>query len=195
PARSSKSPGRSGREARPRVAGGFVMPGPIARAAVRGMLSTASGAFLGALYAALVGTVHLGAYGRWEGIPAFAVGCILVGAVFGLLGCVLWAVWGEAAWGSAGSESPASSSPGSGPGPSAARAGSSPGDPRTTATPSPPSARPWTPASTGSTPRPSTASVTPRRSSRAPSRGWAPGGEGTALTSSPSAAWSGTGAG
>jgi hypothetical protein len=91
------------------------MPGQIARVAVRGMISMASGVLLGALYAALVGTVHLGAYGRWEGIPGFAVGCILVGALLGLLGCILWAVWGEAAWGSAGSESPPSGSPGSGP--------------------------------------------------------------------------------
>jgi hypothetical protein len=86
------------------------MLGQIARAAVRVLVSMASGALLAALYAALVGTVHLGAYGRWAGIPAFAVGCILVGVVLGLLGCVVWALSGAAAQGSEGSGPPPGSS-------------------------------------------------------------------------------------
>jgi hypothetical protein len=55
------------------------------------------GAVLGALYAGLVGAVHLGVSGRWDRVPAFAVGCVLVGALFGLLGGIKWARSGAAA--------------------------------------------------------------------------------------------------
>jgi hypothetical protein len=54
------------------------------------------GAAPGALYAGLVGAVHLGVSGRWDRIPAFAIGCVLVGALFGLLGGIRWALSGEA---------------------------------------------------------------------------------------------------
>jgi hypothetical protein len=82
------------------------MTGLIARAAVRVLFSMAAGALFGAVYAALVSTAHIVAYGRWAGIPAFAFGSILVGLALGLLGFVVWAVWGEAARKSAGGGSP-----------------------------------------------------------------------------------------
>jgi hypothetical protein len=71
---------------------------------VRGVVRTSAGLVLGgvpgALYAGLVGAVHFGVYGRWDRAPAFAVGCILVGALFGLVGGIHWALSGEAAPGS-----------------------------------------------------------------------------------------------
>jgi hypothetical protein len=51
----------------------------------------------GALYAGLVGTVHLAVYRHWDRVPTFAVGCVLAGAAVGLLGGVLSALWGDAA--------------------------------------------------------------------------------------------------
>jgi hypothetical protein len=86
------------------------MPGQLKRAAVRVLVSMAWGALLGGLYAALVGTAHLGTYRRWDGIPAFAAGCILVGVGLGLLGYLVWAVSGEAARERAGSGPPPRSS-------------------------------------------------------------------------------------
>ena len=62
----------------------------VVRAGMRVLVSLVLGAALGALYAGLVGAVHLGAYGRWDQIPAFAVSCVLVGAVLGLLGRMAW---------------------------------------------------------------------------------------------------------
>jgi hypothetical protein len=82
------------------------MTGLVVRAAVRVLFSMAAGALLGAVYAALVSTAHIVTYGRWTRIPAFAFGSILVGLALGLLGCVAWAVWGEAARKSAGGGSP-----------------------------------------------------------------------------------------
>jgi len=58
----------------------------IVRGLVRVSVGLALGAVPGALYGIAVGTVHLGVYGRWDRAPAFAVGCVLVGALFGLLG-------------------------------------------------------------------------------------------------------------
>jgi hypothetical protein len=43
------------------------------------------GTIPGMLYAGLVGAVHIGLYGRWDRVPVFVVGCIAVGALFGLL--------------------------------------------------------------------------------------------------------------
>jgi hypothetical protein len=68
----------------------------IVRGAVWVLVGTGSGALAGALYGGLVGAAHLGGYGRWDHIPAFAVGCVLVGAVFGLLVCLAWALSGKA---------------------------------------------------------------------------------------------------
>ena len=82
------------------------MPGQIARAAVRALASMAGGALLGVAYAAVVGSAHLGAYGRWAGLPAFAVGCVLLGVVLGLLKCLVWAVSGKAEREMAGGGSP-----------------------------------------------------------------------------------------
>jgi hypothetical protein len=91
------------------------MPGQIARAVFRALVSMAWGALLGVVYAAVVGTAHVGAYGRWAGLPLFAVGCVLVGVVLGLLGRVLWAVSGQAARESTASASPPASNPPPGP--------------------------------------------------------------------------------
>ena len=68
---------------------------------VRVVVRLATGVFLGAvpgaLYAGLVGAVHLALYRRWDWIPAFAVGCVLAGALAGLLGGVAWALAGDTA--------------------------------------------------------------------------------------------------
>jgi hypothetical protein len=76
------------------------MPGQLVRGVVRMSAGVVLGAAPGALYAALIGAVHLGVYGRWDQVPAFAVGCILVGALLGLLGGMKWALSEEAAPGS-----------------------------------------------------------------------------------------------
>jgi hypothetical protein len=76
------------------------MLGQIVRMVVRISAGMVLGALPGALYAGLVGAVHLGVYGRWDRVPAFAVGCILVGALFGLLGGSKWALAAEAVPGS-----------------------------------------------------------------------------------------------
>ena len=77
----------------------------VIRGVVRLSATVALGAVPGAVYAALVGAVHLGVYGRWDRVPAFAVGCVVVGALFGLVGGVRWALSGEPAPG--GSPPPA----------------------------------------------------------------------------------------
>jgi hypothetical protein len=64
------------------------------------------GALSGALYAGLIGVVHFGVYGTWDQLPAFAVGCILVGALFGLLGSTGWVLLGRAAGVKAPGQSP-----------------------------------------------------------------------------------------
>jgi SAM-dependent methyltransferase len=53
------------------------------------------GAAAGTLYAGLVGAAHLGAYGRWDRVSAFAVGSVAAGALLGLLGGVAWVVLGQ----------------------------------------------------------------------------------------------------
>src|SRR5690242_17952756 len=73
------------------------MLGQIVRGVVRTLGGLVLGAAPGAIYAALVGAVHLGVNGRWDRAPAFAVGCVTVGALVGLLGGVKWALSGEAA--------------------------------------------------------------------------------------------------
>jgi hypothetical protein len=74
------------------------MLGQIVCGTVRIFVGTGSGALAGTLYAGLVGAAHLGGFGRWDQIPDFAVGCVLVGAVLGLLlGCLAWALSGKAA--------------------------------------------------------------------------------------------------
>ena len=54
------------------------------------------GAVPGALYAALVGAVHLSVYGRWDDIPGFAVHCVVIAALVGLLARIAWALSGDA---------------------------------------------------------------------------------------------------
>jgi hypothetical protein len=54
----------------------------------------------GAVYAGLVGAVHRGVSGRWDRVSTFAVGCVVAGALFGLLGGIGWALSGEVAPGS-----------------------------------------------------------------------------------------------
>src|SRR5215831_2056800 len=80
------------------------MLGRIVRAGVGTLTSLVVGATLGAVYAGLVGVVHLGAYGRWDRVPAFAAGWVLVGAVLGLLGRMAWVLSGEAASGTSDEE-------------------------------------------------------------------------------------------
>jgi hypothetical protein len=64
---------------------------------IRVLVGTASGALVGSLYAGLVGVAHRGGFGRWDQIPAFALGSVLVGAAFGLLlACLAWAMPGSA---------------------------------------------------------------------------------------------------
>jgi hypothetical protein len=64
----------------------------ILRRVIRIAAALLIGAAPGALYAILIGAVHLGVYGRWERVPAFAVGCVLTGAMIGLLGGISWAL-------------------------------------------------------------------------------------------------------
>jgi hypothetical protein len=54
------------------------------------LVYVAAGAVAGALYAGLVSILHVGAYGRWDKVPGFAVGSVLVGAGLGLL--IRWIV-------------------------------------------------------------------------------------------------------
>ena len=56
-----------------------------ARVAGQGLAGAVLGATPAALYAGLVGAVHLAVYGRWGGVPGFALGCAIAGALAGLL--------------------------------------------------------------------------------------------------------------
>jgi hypothetical protein len=47
------------------------------------------------LYSALIVGVHFAMTGRWDRGPAFALGCVIVGALLGLLGGMVWAMSGE----------------------------------------------------------------------------------------------------
>jgi len=76
------------------------MPGQVVRGVARVLGGVALGAVPAAIYSALVGAVHFGAYGRWDRAPAFALGCVTVGALAGLLGGIKWALSDEAALGS-----------------------------------------------------------------------------------------------
>jgi hypothetical protein len=67
------------------------MLGLIIRIVLRILATLMVGAAPGALYASVVGAIHLGVYGQWERVPAFAVGCVLVGALIGLVGGISWA--------------------------------------------------------------------------------------------------------
>jgi hypothetical protein len=74
------------------------MQSRIVRGVVRLFIGVVLGVAAGALYAGLVGAVHLGAYGRWGGIAVFAGLCILIGALCGLLGGLRWALSGGDVW-------------------------------------------------------------------------------------------------
>jgi hypothetical protein len=67
------------------------MLGQLVRAVARLLISVVLGAGPGAFYGVVVGAVHFGAYGRWNGIPAFVVGSISIGALFGLVAGIGWA--------------------------------------------------------------------------------------------------------
>jgi hypothetical protein len=79
------------------------MLGQIVRVAVRISAGVVLGAVPGALYAGLVGAVHIGASGDWDLVPAFAVSCVLVGGLFGLLAGITWAVSARTGPGRSGS--------------------------------------------------------------------------------------------
>jgi hypothetical protein len=98
----------------------------VIRGGVRLSAAVVLGAVPGAVYVALVGAVHLGVYGRWDRVPAFAVGCVVVGALFGLFGGVRWALSREPAPGS----SPPPAARGSSPAPLAVPSGPSGRHPR-----------------------------------------------------------------
>jgi hypothetical protein len=66
------------------------------RVAGQGLAGAVLGAAPAAVYAVLVGAVHLAIYGRWGGVPAFALGCVLVGALVGLLAGLTLALTEEA---------------------------------------------------------------------------------------------------
>jgi len=51
----------------------------------------------GTLYACLVGVFNFALDGPWDEVPAFPVGGVMVGALFGLLGGIGWALSDEAA--------------------------------------------------------------------------------------------------
>jgi hypothetical protein len=101
PLRSLRSvgvrPGQGSRESPGDRSWRRVMLAQVIRGVVRVSATVALGAVPGGGYAALVGAVHLGVYGRWDRVPAFAVGCVVVGALFGLFGGVRWALSGEPA--------------------------------------------------------------------------------------------------
>ena len=82
------------------------MLGQIVRAMVRMSAGVVLGAVPGALYAGLVGSVHLGVSGSWDRVPAFILGCVLVGGLFGLLGGIAGALSGEVAPGSSRQQRP-----------------------------------------------------------------------------------------
>jgi hypothetical protein len=80
------------------------MLGQIISVGVRALASVGCGVAAGAFYGGLVGVVHFGVHGRWDHTPGFAVGCVVVGAVLGLLlWCIARAPWGEVTWDSADS--------------------------------------------------------------------------------------------
>jgi hypothetical protein len=85
------------REAPEGAVGGRNMLGQIVRMVIRMSAGVVTGTAPGALYASLIGAVHLSVYGSWDRVPAFIVGCILVGALVGLLGSIRWALSGKAA--------------------------------------------------------------------------------------------------
>lgn len=72
-----------------------MMLGPVFRIVIRIAACLVLGAAPGALYASLVIAVHRGTYGAWDRVPAFVVGCILVGAMIGLLGGIRWVLSDE----------------------------------------------------------------------------------------------------
>jgi hypothetical protein len=73
------------------------MLGQIVRVGVRMSAGVAVGVIPGTLYAGLIGMVNFVVDGPWDQIPAFPVGGVLVGSLFGLLGGVAWALSGAAA--------------------------------------------------------------------------------------------------
>jgi hypothetical protein len=66
----------------------------VARVVVRLSAGAALGALPAALYAGLVSVVHFAVTARWERLPAFALGCLAVGALVGLLGAA-WSLSGR----------------------------------------------------------------------------------------------------
>jgi hypothetical protein len=64
------------------------------RLVVRLSVGALLGVAPGALYAALVSVVHRGTYGTWGRIPCFVVGCVVTGALLGLVAGVVWTVSG-----------------------------------------------------------------------------------------------------
>jgi hypothetical protein len=94
-----------GQEGRRKVAaGGLVMWLQIVGVVGRMSAGAALGAVPGALYAGMVGGLHFVLHGRWDRVPAFAVGCVLVGGLLGLLGSIPWVL----AWNAASASSPLS---------------------------------------------------------------------------------------
>jgi hypothetical protein len=69
----------------------------LVRIVVRLSAGMALGLVPAALYGRLVAAVHLAVYGRWDRAPAFALGCVIAGALLGLLGGVAWALSGNPA--------------------------------------------------------------------------------------------------
>jgi hypothetical protein len=65
----------------------------VGRVLVRLATGVGLGVVPGALYGALAGVVHRAAFGRWDSVHAFTLGCIIAGAVLGLLGAVASAWW------------------------------------------------------------------------------------------------------
>jgi hypothetical protein len=83
-----------------------MMLGQLVRVAGGVLVGVLVGAVPAALYAGLVGAVHVSIYGRSDGVPAFISGCVLVGAVLGLLGYIACALSGSAGRQSASHRAP-----------------------------------------------------------------------------------------
>jgi hypothetical protein len=67
----------------------------LGRIVIRLSAGTMLGLVPAGLYGGLAAAIHFAAAGRWDRSPAFALGCLIAGALLGLLGGGVWALSGQ----------------------------------------------------------------------------------------------------